>query len=78
MMRQLSTVTAGRSAVIRQIGGEAKLRRRLLELGLLPGTVVTVRKRAPFGDPMQLHLRGFELTLRASEAAMIRVEVQNV
>ena len=77
MLRQLSTLMAGRSAVIREIEGEAKLRRRLLELGLLPGTVVTVRKRAPFGDPIQLHLRGFELTLRASEAEKIRVEVKD-
>lgn len=77
MLRQLSTLTAGRSAVIREIRGEAILRRRLLELGLLPGTVVTVRKRAPFGDPMQIHLRGFELTLRASEAGKICVEVQS-
>ena len=76
MLRQLSALTAGRSAVIREIEGEATLRRRLLELGLLPGTVVTVRKRAPFGDPMQLHLRGFELTLRASDAGKIRVEVK--
>lgn len=78
MLRQLSTLTAGRSAVIREIEGEAKLRRRLLELGLLPGTKVTVRKRAPFGDPMQLHLRGFDLTLRSSEAEKIRVEVQTL
>lgn len=76
MLRQLSTLTAGRSAVIREVDGEAKLRRRLLELGLLPGTTVTVWKRAPFGDPIQLHLRGFVLTLRASEAEQIRVEVQ--
>ena len=78
MLRQLSTLTAGRSAVIREIEGEAKLRRRLLELGLLPGTAVTVRKRAPFGDPMLLHLRGFDLTLRSSEAEKIRVEVQTL
>lgn len=77
MLRQLSTLTAGRSAVIREIDGDAKLRRRLLELGLLPGTAVTVRKRAPFGDPLQIHLRDFELTLRASEAERIYVEVQN-
>ena len=76
MLRQLSTLTAGCSAVIREIGGDETLRRRLLELGLLPGTVVTVWKRAPFGDPLQLHLRGFALTLRASEAEKIRVEVQ--
>lgn len=78
VLRQLSTLTAGCTAVIREIEGEAKLRRRLLELGLLPGTVVTVRKRAPFGDPIQLSLRGFVLTLRASEAKSIRVEVQTL
>lgn len=76
MLRQLSTLTAGTSAVIREIEGEGKLRRRLLELGLLPGKTVTVRKRAPFGDPIQLHLRDYDLTLRASEAEKIRVEVQ--
>lgn len=76
MLRQLSTLTAGCTAVIREIEGEVKLRRRLLELGLLPGTKVTVRQRAPFGDPMQLQLRGFVLTLRASEAEKIRVVVQ--
>lgn len=77
MVRQLSTLQTGQSAVIREVGGAALLRRRLLELGLLPGTVLTVRKRSPFGDPMQLHLRRFELTLRASEASLIRVEVKN-
>ena len=76
MLRELSTLRPGQSAEIREVGGEPRLRRRLLELGLLPKTVVTVRKRAPFGDPMQLHLRGFELTLRASEAALIQVEVK--
>ena len=76
MLRQLSTLEAGRSAVIREVGGDGMLRRRLLELGLLPGTAVSVRKRAPFGDPILLRLRGFDLTLRASEAEKIRVEVQ--
>lgn len=77
MLRRLSTLRTGQSAVIREIDGEARLRRRLLELGLLPGTMLTVSKRAPFGDPMQLHLRSYALTLRASDAAWIAVEVKN-
>lgn len=76
-MRQLSSLLPGRSAVIREVSGEPRLRRRLLELGLLPGTVLTVCKRAPFGDPIQLRLRGFSMTLRATDAANIRVEVKN-
>lgn len=77
MLRQLSALLPGQFAVIREVSGEPRLRRRLLELGLLPGTVLTVRKRAPFGDPVQLRLRGFSLTLRASDAGNIRVEVKN-
>ena len=77
MLRRLSTLLPGQSAVIRKIDGETRLRRRLLELGLLPGTVLTVSKRAPFGDPLQLHLRGYALTLRSSDAEKISVEVKN-
>ncbi len=62
-----------RRAVITEVGGEGVLRRRLLDMGLTPGTAVLVRKRAPLGDPIELSLRGYELTLRLEEAEKIRV-----
>lgn len=52
------------------------MRKRLLDLGLTPGTIVMVRRTAPMGDPIQLHLRGYELTLRRSEAE--KMEIQEV
>ncbi len=73
-MIPLSYLQEGQSAVVRTVGGEPSLRRRLLEMGLLPGTVLTVQKRAPFGDPLQLSLRHFSLTVRASDASHIQVE----
>ncbi len=78
MLRPLSALLPGTSAVVREVGskGDFRLRRRLLELGFLPGTDVTVRGRAPFGDPMLFFLRGYELTLRASDAKEILVEAK--
>ena len=55
------------------VGGKGVLRRRLLDLGLTPKTVVLVRKVAPLGDPIEIFLRGFELTLRREEASKIEI-----
>lgn len=71
----LDKLKPGMSAVIKAVRGEDALRLRLLDMGLIPGTTVEVRKIAPMGDPMQLRLRGFDLTLRISDAAGIEVEV---
>lgn len=70
----LDRLPAGKSAVITRVGGEGALRLRFLDMGLIPKTVVTVVKIAPLGDPMELHLRGYELTLRMEDASMIEVE----
>jgi len=56
------------------VGGERVLRRRLLEMGITPRTLVTVKKVAPLGDPVKLLLRGYVLTLRLEDAAKITVE----
>lgn len=69
----LDKLPAGQSAVIDAVGGEGPLRLRLLELGLLPGTKITVTRLAPGGDPMELRLRGYELSLRRGDAALIEV-----
>ena len=64
----------GKSGRIVAVGGERALRRRLLDMGLTPRTVVTVRKAAPMGDPVELLLRGYVLTLRLEDAERITVE----
>lgn len=69
----LRELTAGSSAVITSVGGEGVLRLRLLDMGLIPKTAVTVVKIAPMGDPMEVRLRGYELTIRMDDADKIEV-----
>ena len=70
----LDKLPLGQEAIIAKVGGEGSiLRRRLLDMGLTPRTRVMVRKRAPLGDPLEISLRGYELTLLAEEAAKITV-----
>ena len=72
--RTLEEVAPGERGVILQVGNEnGPVKRRLVDMGLTPGTEVTVRKVAPFGDPVELNLRGYELSLRKADAAQIRV-----
>lgn len=69
----LNILPLGQNGIIQTVGGEGILRRRLLDMGLTPRTKVMVRKKAPLGDPLEIFLRGYELTLRADEAAKITV-----
>ena len=71
----LEKLKRGAQAVITVVGGEGVLRRRLLDMGLTPKTRVMVRKVAPMGDPLELHLRGYELSIRLEDAKQITVEV---
>ena len=70
----LDELKVGQSATIVAVGGEGALRNRLIDMGLIPRTRVTLRKVAPMGDPIELHLRGYELTIRLEDAAKITVE----
>lgn len=63
----------GKPAIILTVGGEGDLRCHLLDMGLIPHTEVTVRKVAPLGDPLELYLRGYTMTLRKEDAARIEV-----
>ena len=72
-MTSLNTIQPGKSGIIKTVGGEGALRRRLLDMGLTPGTHVKVNKIAHMGDPMELYLRGYVLTLRLDDAAKIEV-----
>ncbi|MDD6260873.1 MAG: FeoA family protein [Clostridiales bacterium] len=70
----LDELKIGGSAVIKAVNGEGALRLRLLDMGLIPRTRVSMIKIAPMGDPMEIMVRGYELTLRREDAAKIEVE----
>jgi ferrous iron transport protein A len=70
----LAELEPGSSSVIEEIGGPRAFRRRLLELGLIPGTRVELLRRAPFGDPIELEARGSLLSIRRREAEYVRLE----
>ncbi len=74
MAMTLDELKIGSSAVITAVGGDGELRCRLLDMGLIPHTRVTLQKVAPMGDPIEIRVRGYELTLRVEEAKKIEVE----
>ena len=76
MEKKLSEFSIGETGVIRLVGGDGKIRRRLFDMGVTPGAEVFLRKRAPLGDPIEITLRGYELTLRKSEADVVTMEVE--
>lgn len=69
----LDKLPIGKPAVILTVGGEGDLRCHLLDMGLIPHTEVTVRKVAPLGDPIEIFLRGYTMTLRKEDASKIEV-----
>ncbi|MDR1868392.1 MAG: ferrous iron transport protein A [Treponema sp.] len=70
----LKDLKVGESGLVLAVGGENTLRRRLLEMGITPRTTITVKKTAPMGDPIELFLRGYVLSLRLAEAEKITIE----
>ena len=75
MEKTLDLFTPGMNGRIKKINAVGAIRRRLLDMGVTPGAEVAMRKVAPLGDPIELVLRGYELTIRKAEAALIVVEV---
>lgn len=71
----LNELKIGAAAFITAVGGDGALRCRLLDMGIIPKTRVTLQKVAPMGDPIEIRVRGYELTLRVEEAEKIEVEV---
>mgnify|MGYP001052728272 CR=1 FL=1 len=71
--KTLRYVAVGESAVVRRLGGEGAVKRRIMDMGITKGTEVLVRKVAPLGDPIEVTVRGFELSLRKDEAANVLV-----
>ena len=76
MVKLLSDFTVGESGKIVKVSGEGRVRRRLFDMGVTPGAELTMRKKAPLGDPIEITIRGYELTLRKIEAACVEVEVK--
>ena len=73
-MKTLKDVKIGESAVIEKLHGEGALKRRIMDMGLTRGTQVYVRKVAPLGDPMEMTVRGYELSVRKADAELIEVK----
>jgi len=72
-MRTLRNIKVGETAVIEKLHGEGALKRRIMDMGLTKGTEVYVRKVAPLGDPLELTVRGYELSVRKGDAELIEV-----
>ena len=75
-MMTVKELETGQSAIIEKVGGEGALRQHLLDMGVLPGTEVTLVKFAPLGDPMQIRIHGYELTVRLEDAGKIEIKKQ--
>ena len=73
-MKTLKYVAVGDSAIVNKLSGEGALKRRIMDMGVTKGVEIFVRKVAPFGDPIEVTVRGYELSLRKAEAENILVE----
>ena len=73
-MRTLKDIKVGETILVTKVHGDGPVRRRIMDMGITKGVEIYVRKVAPLGDPMELNLRGYELTLRRADADMIEVE----
>ena len=77
MLKRLVEFKIGETGLIKKVEGEGRMRRRLFDMGVTPGTKVYLRKKAPLGDPLEITIRGYELTLRKTEAELIILEVED-
>ena len=76
MVKTLDTFAIGETGIVKSVSGEGKIKRRLFDMGITPGAEIYMRKRAPLGDPIEVTLRGYELTLRKTEAVCVTREVK--
>ncbi len=76
MLKRLDEFKIGETGLIKKVEGEGRLRRRLFDMGVTPGATVYLRKKAPLGDPLEVTIRGYELTLRKNEANLVILEVE--
>lgn len=78
MIKKLNKLKIGEKGIIRSVEGEGKVRRRLFDMGITPGAQIILRKKAPLGDPLEITIRGYELTLRKNEASLVNLEVEDM
>jgi len=76
MEKKLNDLSKGEKGVVTKIAAEGRIKRRLFDMGITPGAEVALRKVAPMGDPVEFIVRGYELSLRKSEAETVTVEVK--
>ena len=77
MLKKLDRIEKGETGFVRSVEGDGKVRRRLFDMGVTPGAKVTLRKKAPLGDPIEITIRGYELSLRKAEAELVNIEVED-
>ena len=75
MLKKLDQIEKGETGLVKSVEGDGKVRRRLFDMGVTPGARVELRKKAPMGDPIEITIRGYELSLRKSEAKLVNIEV---
>ena len=76
MFKKLSQFNIGETGLITNVEGEGRIRRRLFDISITPGAEVYLRKKAPLGDPIEITIRGYELTLRKDEAMLVTLEMK--
>lgn len=76
MKKTLDLFSVGEKGVVTGVTADGKIKRRLFDMGITPGAEIYLRKRAPLGDPIEVTLRGYELTLRKSEAVCVTLETE--
>ena len=76
MIKKLSEFSVGENGKITAVNGEGRIRRRLFDMGVTLGAELIMRKKAPLGDPIEITVRGYELTLRKSEADFVEVDIK--
>lgn len=78
MEKTLDLFAVGEQGCVKSVVGEGKIKRRLFDMGITPGAEVLLRKKAPLGDPLEITIRGYELTLRKTEAMCVNMEVKSL
>ena len=76
MNKVLSDLLPGEKGIVKKVIGSSMIKRRIIDMGVVTGTVIEVQKFAPLGDPMEVKVKGFNLSLRKTEAQMIELEVE--
>lgn len=74
MIKKLNEFKIGEMGIVKKVEGEGKIRRRLFDMGITPSAKIILKKKAPLGDPIEINVRGYELTLRKDEAFLVIME----